>query len=334
MAAPLSSARVLELASQAGFDLCGLAPAEPIPPQALAPWLEEGMHAEMHWMRERASERLDVTRLLPGARTVVALACNYYQEGASPIARYARGRDYHHTLKDRLRALRNQLSHEWPTVRAYAAVDTAPLMEKVWASRAGLGYVAKNGCLVTSRFGSYVVLAALVLDCEVDSYSNGPATERCGSCRLCLSACPTSAIGHDARVDARSCLSYHSIENPEAAPEKVRRAFSGVAFGCDRCQEVCPHNASPVPAGPRFWIRPLAALSLAQLAGLSPERHRQLVPGMAVARAKYDGLRRNAAYALGASKEREALPLLAVLAGDPSELVREAARWAVRQMGA
>lgn len=334
----LSSAAIRRAAQAAGFDLCGFARAEPIPAEVLESWLEAGMAADMRWMRARAAERLDVRRLLPGARTVVALACNYYlpDESApdSPVARYARGRDYHATLKDRLRALRRALAERHPEVETYASVDTAPVMEKVWAARAGLGYVGRNGCFITEEFGSYVLLATLVLDAEVDGWASGPALDRCGTCNLCISACPTSAIVADATVDARRCLSYQTIENRGPAPEELRSSLQGVAFGCDICQDVCPLNLDPVPAGPGFAPRAVAHLSVRELAGLGPDEHQKLTSGTAVARAKYDGLRRNAIYALGAARDRSALPLLSKLCSDASELVRSAARWSIRQLSA
>jgi epoxyqueuosine reductase len=285
-------------------------------------------------MGARIAERLDTARLLPGAKAVVALGCNYYQpdEADSPIARYARGRDYHATMRDRLRAFRRGLAESYPGLGTYGSIDSGPLMEKVWAARAGIGYVGRNGCLISTEFGSYVVLAALILDREVDEYAAGPEMDRCGSCNLCVSSCPTGAIDSDGRVDARACLSYQTIENRGEVPEPLRPAFGNLVFGCDICQEVCPLNHSPVQAGERFAARAVASLSAREIAGLSRERYQELVPGTALARAKYDGLRRNAAYALGAARDREALPVLELLLGDPSELVRSAARWAIERL--
>jgi len=205
------------LALEAGFDLCGFARPEPIPAPVLLEWLAAGMGADMDWLAERAADRLDPRRLLPDARTVVALACNYWTDAsgteASPVARYARGRDYHATMRDRLRAFRRLLRERWPGLRTYGSVDHGPFMEKVWAARAGLGNIARNGCLVTPRFGSWVVLAVLLVELEVDAYADGPVADRCGSCRLCVDACPTGALDGTGRVDSRACLSYQTIEN-------------------------------------------------------------------------------------------------------------------------
>src|SRR5262249_33756989 len=250
----------------------------------------------------------------------------------SPIARYARGRDYHATLHDRLRSLRSRIADHYPRLQVYAAVDTGPILEKVWASRAGIGYVGRNGCFITEEFGSYVVLATMILDEEVDRYASGPAMDRCGTCNLCVSSCPTEAIVADATVDARRCLSYQTIENRGECPEALRPALEGTVFGCDICQEVCPLNLSPAAADVRFAPRAVARLGVLEIAALTPEQYRALVPGTALARAKYDGLRRNAVYALGAVREARAWALLEKLCGDPSDLVRSAAQWALSRI--
>jgi len=337
MADVLSSAWVQRLAKDAGFDLCGLARAEPIPARTLTEWLEAGMAADMDWMAERALDRLDVARVLPGARTVVAFACSYRvpDEAAegSPIARYARGRDYHATMKDRIRAFRRGLSEAHPEVETYASVDTGPFMEKVWAARAGLGYVGRNACFITEPFGSYVVLAVLVMTAEVDVYASGPAVDRCGACNLCVNACPTGAISEAGAVDARLCLSYQTIENRAGTvPEALRPAMENIVFGCDICQDVCPLNVSVAEGGARFTPRAVAHLGVREIAALSPEDYGRLVPGTPLARAKYDGLRRNAAYALGAARDAGARAVLERLAADGEPRVAEAARWALSRL--
>ena len=331
------AARLHALALQAGFDLCGFARPEPVPAPALLDWLAAGMAADMDWLAERAADRLDPLRLLPGARTVVALGCNYWTDTpgveGSPVARYARGRDYHATLRDRLRAFRRLLRAEYPGLETYGSVDHGPFMEKVWAARAGLGVVARNGCLVTPRFGSWVVLAVLLVELEVDAYADGPTPDRCGSCRLCVDACPTGALDGAGRVDSRACLSYQTIENEGPVPVEHREAMAPHVFGCDVCQDVCPLDANPLPApGQRFLPRAVAGLDARGLAAMTAESYRELVPGTALARAGYDGLRRNAAYALGAARDAGARPVLEKLAHDPSAVVSDAARWALARL--
>jgi epoxyqueuosine reductase len=299
------------------------------------------MAADMDWMAERAEDRLDPTRLLPGAQTVVSLACNYFSESPSGedslVAVYARGRDYHATLLDRLRLLRRLLREAFPGVGDFSSVDHWPLMEKVWAARAGLGYVARNGCLVTAEYGSWVVLAAMVLDWAVDAdaYADGPAADRCGRCQLCVHACPTQALDGQGGVDARRCLSYQTIENTGPVPHQLRGALEGTVFGCDVCQAVCPLNQAPVPtSSARFQARAVASLDARALAGLSKAQYDALVPGTALARAGFDGLRRNAAYALGAARDGGARPLLEGLCSDASSTVSEAAQWALARLSA
>lgn len=337
-AGPISSERVAALARGAGFDLVGFARAEPIPARVLGDWLEAGYHADLDWLAEQRELRLDVERLFPGAKTVVALACNYWRsDEPSPVARYARGRDYHHTLRDRLRALRRALRAELPFVFDYGSADANPVMERVWAVRAGLGFIGKSGCLITPEYGSWVVLAALVLDAEVDSYAAPPAPSapgegRCGACQLCVVSCPTGAIVGAGVVDSRLCLSYHTVENEAAAPTAVREASEGWLFGCDVCQAVCPLNAVPVLAGERFAEREIARRSAVELAAMSRAQYDAWVPGTALARAGYDGLRRNAAHALGAARDTSARPVLEALAVDASPVVSDAARWALGRL--
>ncbi|MFL5318652.1 MAG: tRNA epoxyqueuosine(34) reductase QueG [Myxococcaceae bacterium] len=333
----LSVVELQRFAKEAGFDLCGFARAEPIPADTLTRWIEAGFDADMDWMGRRAAERLDVSLLLPGAKTVISFACNYHVEhaesAASPVAKYARGRDYHATMRDRLRAFRRALSAAHPEVQTYGGIDSGPLMEKVWAARAGIGYVAKSGCLMTEEFGSYVVLATLILDAAVDRYADGPAMDRCGGCTICISDCPTDAIQEDRSVDARRCLSYQTIENDQHVPTELRDAFSGIVFGCDICQTVCPLNRRTLPTENVRWIpRAVASLGVRELAALTKEQYEKLVPGTPLARAGFDGLRRNAAYAIGAAKDVDARPVLETLLADQNDAVREAAEWALGRL--
>ncbi|MEW5743156.1 MAG: tRNA epoxyqueuosine(34) reductase QueG [Myxococcota bacterium] len=329
----LPSAEVLALALEAGFDLAGLARAEPIPREVLVDWLSRGHHADLDWMAERLEERLDVSRLLPGAQTVIALACNYWRGGGpSPIARYARGRDYHATMRDRLRALRRKLRERFPGVHDYAEVDAGAVMEKVWGVRAGLGTVGKNGCFITPRFGSWVVLAVMVLDAPVDEYAAPAPLDVCGECRLCLDACPTDAFPAPRVVDARACLSYQTIENEGPIPEPLRGALGHLVFGCDLCQDVCPFNATPLDAQERFAPREVSTAPVRALAAMTKDDYQRWVPGTALARAGFDGLRRNAAYALGAVRDAGARAVLETLRTDASPVVREAAEWALGRL--
>jgi epoxyqueuosine reductase len=280
-------------------------------------------------------ERLDPRRVLAGAKTVVALAIAYHRPKAerSAVARYARGRDYHYAHRDRMRELRRRLLALDPALETYACVDTGVALEKVWAERAGLGWIGKNGCLINPTLGSWLTLSVMFLDRAVDAYDQ-PHEERCGDCTLCLRGCPTGAFPSPGVVDARRCLSYQTIENRSAVPAPLRRALKGRLFGCDVCQEVCPWNRGPFPAGDaRFEPRPLARLPSAEVAALSRTEFERAAAGMALVRAQYDGLRRNALYAIGAARDRAARPVVARLTRDEAPVVREAAEWALDALG-
>src|SRR5512138_2243537 len=215
--------------------------------------LARGAEADMTWLRTQRAERLDPGRVLPGARSVVALALSYAAgEGTPPragegeVARYARGRDYHGVAKRRLKALLAELGAADPGARFWAGSDIGPVMEKAWAERAGLGWVGKNGCLITVEHGSWVVLGAVLTDRELEA--DAPHPERCGSCTACLAACPTGAIPEPGLVDARRCLSFWTIERRGEVPADVAARLGRWTFGCDDCQTVCPWNRGVAPS--------------------------------------------------------------------------------------
>lgn len=330
----LSAAGVRAAALACRFTLAGFARPIPIDGRPLQDWLASGYAADMEWMRRRPEARLDPALVLPGVRTVVALAISYRRPSSerSRIASYARGRDYHYAHRDRMRALRRQLVSMVPGLRSYACVDTGTAMEKAWAERAGLGWIGKNGLLIHRELGSWLTLSVMFLDCEVDRYDEHHPN-LCGDCIRCLSACPTDAFVSPGVVDARRCLSYHSVENRGTVPLAVRRGFAGRVFGCDICQNVCPWNRSDIPSGDRrFEPRALAALSPEEMAALTREQFKVLSAGMAVARAQYDGFRRNALLCLGAQRNTSARSTISRLCADPSAIVADAARWALGRL--
>jgi len=335
----LDAAAVKAAALASRFALVGLARAEALDGGPLEAWLAAGHAADMDWMARRKDERLDPRRVLPGAKTVIALAIGYRradlraQSVSAPIARYARGRDYHYAHRDHMKTLRKRLLALAPGVETYACVDTGVAMEKVWAARAGLGWIGKNGCLINPRLGSWLTLSVMFMDRAVDVYDE-PHDERCGACTLCLEGCPTEAFPAPGVVDARRCLSYQSIENRGEVPEPLRRGFRGRVFGCDVCQDVCPWNRGDLPEGDeRFAPRPLAELPPAELAAMPPAELERLAAGMALARANPDGLRRNALYAIGAARDRKALPVVERLTTDENPAIRDAALWARGRLG-
>jgi len=318
------------------FTLVGFARPDPIDPAPLRNWLSSGQSADMDWMHRRVDERLDPEKVLPGVKTVMALGVPYRRPSTerSRIASYARGRDYHYAHRDRMRALRRALVALAPGIETYACVDTGVAMEKVWAERAGIGWIGKNGLLINPAFGSWVTLSVMYLDREVDAYAQ-PHSFLCGECTRCLSACPTDAFPAPGVVDARRCLSYQTIENRGFVPEPLRKGFAGRVFGCDICQDVCPFNRGDIPHGDRrFEPRPLAALSVAEMAALTEAEFKTLSAGMAVARAQYDGFRRNALLSLGAQRDSSARALILSLCGDASPVVADAAQWALGRLDA
>jgi epoxyqueuosine reductase len=288
----------------------------------------------MSWLRTQREERLDPARLLPGVRSVVALAVAHAaggDDGVAPgrasVARYARGRDYHAVLKRKLKDLRARIAARDPGARVFAAADVAPIMEKAWAQRAGIGWIGKNGCLITPDLGSWLVLATLLVDRELAP--DAPHPERCGDCAACLPACPTGAIPEPGVVDARLCLSFQTIERRGAVPGEVARRVGRWGFGCDDCQTACPWNRGVAPvADPELEPVRHPWLELDELLELSPEGYRQSFYGTALARAGHAGLVRNGVLVAGANGEGRFASAVRRLEGSGLPGVAEAARWA------
>lgn len=338
--AALDSTFVKSAALAAGFHKAGVARAEPLDPGPLDRYLERGFDADMAWLRARRAERLDPSRLLPGARSVLAVALAHHPgepgpppPGAAQVARYARGRDYHWVMKRRLADLSARLRERDPGVRLFASADIAPVMEKAWAERAGLGWIGKNGCLITTDLGSWVLLATVILDRDLEP--DAPHPERCGDCAACLPACPTGAIPEPGVVDARRCLSFHTIERRGPIPEEIAERAAGWGFGCDDCQAVCPWNRGRPPAcDPDLAPRPgQSAFDLPAVLALTPGEYGRRFHGTALARARYQGLVRNALLAAGHSGDGRLRPAVRARLADGDEGVRRAAAWALRRLG-
>ncbi|MGB8930186.1 MAG: tRNA epoxyqueuosine(34) reductase QueG [Anaeromyxobacteraceae bacterium] len=336
MPSPLDSAFVKGSAIEAGFHEVGVARAEPLDPAPLDRILAAGAEADMDWLAAQRAQRLDPAKVLPGARSVIVVALSHaVPEGTSPaagfgeVARYARGRDYHTVMKRRLAALSTRLRERDPAASLFASCDVAPVMEKAWAQRAGLGWVGKNGCFITTRHGSWVVLGTILVDRELQPDS--PSLERCGGCALCIPACPTGAIPEPGFVDARRCLSFWTIERRGAVPGEIAGRLGSWVFGCDDCQTACPWNRPKVATAevdlvPRPGQRALAILDLLRM---TEEEYRRRFNGTALARARYDGLVRNACLVAAQGCGSAELAALQALTESPFQGVREAARWAL-----
>jgi epoxyqueuosine reductase len=321
----------------AGFHKVGIARATALDPGPLDRMLARGAEADMAWLRTQREERLDPRRLLPGARSVVALAVAHSGEavpvpdGHAEVARYARGRDYHTVLKRKLKVLVARLRERDPEVGTFLSVDAGPVMEKAWAERAGIGWIGKNGCLITTDLGSWVLLAAVLLDRDLTP--DAPHPERCGDCAACLPACPTGAIPEPGLVDARLCISFQTIERRGDVPEGVARRLGRWGFGCDDCQTACPWNRGLGEQGdPELQPGRHPSLDLLPLLRLTPDEYRARFYGTALARAGHAGLVRNAALASPAACDPRLEPELRRLLGSELPGVAEAARWALGRM--
>jgi epoxyqueuosine reductase len=333
-------ARLKQKAHELGFELVGIAAAAPADGfDRLRSWLEQGFAGEMAYMERYAEARRDLASVLPEVRSVVMVGMNYHspdEETENPprlagrIARYARGEDYHDVFRRLLKQLLNWLQTEGPSCHGRAVVDTAPLLERDFARRAGLGWFGKNTMLLNKRLGSYFLLGALLLDTELEADSTHEAAH-CGTCTACLDACPTQAFPQPGVLDSRRCISYLTIELKRTIPEPLRAPMGDWLFGCDVCQEVCPWNRkAPLTEGTTLQIRPdLVALDAAELLMLSEEQFRQRFRGTALTRPRRRGLLRNAAIVLGNSGDPAALPALRQALNDPEPLVREMAQWAI-----
>ncbi len=324
-----------------GFELAGVAPAAPADGfERLRDWLARGFAGEMDYMHRHADARRHPAGVLPEVRSVLMVGMSYAPQahglqpvGLGRVARYARGLDYHDVLRRRLNELLAWVQVEAPGCRGRGVVDTAPLLERDFARRAGLGWFGKNTMLIDKRHGSYFFLGALLLDLELAPDPPHEASH-CGTCTACLDACPTAAFVAPGVLDSRRCLSYLTIELKGSVPEEMRPAMTEWLFGCDICQEVCPWNRKAPPGRePALAPRPdLVALDPIELLTMSEEEFRRRFRGTALWRTKRRGLLRNAALILGNRGDPAALPALRRALDDPEPIVREAARWAVERL--
>lgn len=292
---------IKSLAAQLGFSFCGVSRAEFLAEEAprLEAWLKRGYQGKMHYLEQHADKRLDPTLLVPGAKSVVSLIYNYYpqQDLAQPntfkIAKYAYGEDYHFVVKDKLHTLMKQLQEVVGAVEGRAFVDSAPVMERVWAQRSGLGWIGKNSLLLNRRLGSFFFLAELIIDLEFEY--DGPVKDYCGTCTACMDACPTDAIPEPYVVDGSRCISYFTIELKEAIPTDVKGKFENWIFGCDICQDVCPWNRFSQPhQEPRFAPHEaLGDMTNNDWQEITADVFRQIFQKSAVKRTKLEGLQRN-----------------------------------------
>lgn len=355
-----------EAARHAGFDLAGIAPIEDCPELRYFPeWILEERQGEMRYLESRTEDgrlkRASVRNAAPWARSVIVCALNYNTEPPYStelgfgndtsvarscdgrqgwISRYAWGqRDYHDVILPRLRNIEAALKRAAGEIRTWCYVDTGPVIERVSAKYAGIGWIGKNACIINQERGSWLFLGVILT--SLDLQPDMPAPDRCGTCTLCLSACPTDAFLTAHRLDASRCISYLTIEKRGEIPEPLRAGMGQHVFGCDICQDVCPWNNQksqkpPITDIPDFKPRELfVAPDLEWLATISDQEFRETFRGSPVKRAKRIGLRRNAVVAMGNSGNVEFVPILRRIAEeDPDEAMREHANWALERLRA
>lgn len=299
------TAEIKERARTEGFDLVGIARAEPLPEHGrhLARWLAEGYHGDMHWLSRDPERRTNPREIFPKARSVVVVALNYYtpeqhagSDGTGKVSRYAWGDDYHDIVSTKLHSLLSWIKLRLPEVEGKVCVDTQPIMDKAWAERAGLGWIGKHTNLITMEFGSWVFIGELLLSLALE-YDSDSVQDHCGSCTLCIEACPTEAILEPYVLDSNKCISYATIElrTPEF-PTNISNNLRGWFYGCDICQEICPWNRFAQTTNElRFAPRPgNIDVNLAKILELSPEAYAETFRHSAMKRAKLSGLQRNA----------------------------------------
>ena len=334
--ATVASADIKRQAAAAGFDLCGIAPADDhVELRFFRDWLERGYAGEMQYLQQSAERRAAVRHVLPSARTVISLGTVYNtarpystgheDPGQAAIARYAWGDDYHAVIQQRLDGLLDWLRRVCgPTFQGRAYVDTGPVQERVYAQYAGLGWIGKNTCLINPELGSWIFLSEIISNLELEP--DEPIFDQCGTCTMCLAACPTGALVEPGVLDSTRCLSYLTIEIKGAIPEDRRADIGAHAYGCDICQDVCPYNLTVTTAAsddPAWQPRPgLDGTRLLDLWQRTDDELRALLKGSAMKRAGVRRLRRNLAVAIGNSGNRALTPVL----DRPGRAVKNAAR--------
>ncbi|WP_248724257.1 tRNA epoxyqueuosine(34) reductase QueG [Seonamhaeicola sp. ML3] len=287
-------------AKRLGFLSCGISKAEFLEQEAprLEKWLHANMHGEMRYMENHFDKRLDPTKLVEGSKSVISLLLNYFPEETQTdntfkISKYAFGTDYHFVIKDKLKSLLHFIQDEIGEVSGRAFVDSAPVLDKAWAAKSGLGWIGKHSNLLTQQVGSFYFIAELIVDLELDYDS--PTTDHCGSCTACIDACPTQAIVEPYVVDGSKCISYFTIELKDNIPTEFKGQFDDWMFGCDVCQDVCPWNRfSKSHSEPLFNPQPeLLSMSKKDWEEITEDTFRKVFKKSAVKRTKFTGLKRN-----------------------------------------
>lgn len=295
------SRHVKKVATSYGFDYCGIAKAGMLEEDArrLENWLNKGFHGNMQYMENHFDLRTDPRKLVPGAKSVITLLKNYYpknmqQTDGPKIAAYAYGKDYHEVIRAELKKMLAELSTTIGNIEGRGFVDSAPVLERTWAEKAGLGWIGKNGNLITKGSGSFFFIATLITDLELQ-YDNPYVKDYCGTCTKCIDACPTNAILPDKTINGRTCISYYTIELKEQIIPADKSKFDNWMFGCDTCQDVCPWNRFATPHN-EIEFEPLPMIqnfSTEEWKDLTEEAFKEIFRYSPLKRSKFDGIRRN-----------------------------------------
>lgn len=289
-------------AKMLGFDFCGIAKAQKLDEDAkrLENWLNTGKHGDMKYMENYFDLRIDPAKLVPGARSVITLLLNYFpkeqqKRDAPQVSKYAYGKDYHSVVKDKLKVFLQMIKENIGDVHGRGFADSAPVLEKTWAQKSGLGWIAKNGNLITKTQGSFFFIATLITDLELE-YDDPFIKDYCGTCTRCIEACPTDAILDDKVIDGSKCISYFTIELKDMLiPEKVKGQFANKMFGCDICQDVCPWNRFSQPTK-EAGFTPLPQIlnfTSSDWEDLTEESFKIIFKDSPLKRSKYAGIKRN-----------------------------------------
>ena len=295
-----NSNRIKAEAKRLGFSDCGITKACFLDKDAsyLKQWIDKGYHADMNYMSENSEKRKDPELLVKNTKSIVSVLLNYYPQYSQPdgfprISKYAYGKDYHVVLKKKLDILLQFIQNNIAKAEGRVFVDSAPVFEKAWAQRAGLGWQGKNTCLITKEFGSWVFIGEILLD--MDLAYDEPMKNYCGSCAACIDSCPTNAIVSEKTIDSNKCISYQTIENKTEIPEHLKGKMNNYIFGCDICQNVCPWNQKPVITGEDDFlsINPILKMTVDEIKQTEEVQLKKLLKGTAMERTKTKGLRRN-----------------------------------------
>jgi epoxyqueuosine reductase len=293
---------IKETSRDLGFEFCGISKAEYLEEEAprLESWLKKGYHGQMQYMENHFDKRLDPTLLVPGAKSVISLLYNYYPKtelsNQKKVARYAYGKDYHNVIRKKLRSMAGMLREQIGDFSGRVFVDSAPVLERPWAARSGIGWIGKNTLLINKQRGSFFFLAEMILDIELEYDS--PIGDYCGTCTRCMDACPTDAFPKPYELDASKCISYFTIELKDSIPKEMKGKFENWIFGCDICQEVCPWNRFSIPhQEPKFEpLEVMESLDRTEWEELTEEVFHDLFAGSPLKRPGLKGMKRNAGF--------------------------------------